>query len=121
MIDVCCLKVDCPLYGEDYVAVIHTAPQVQVRLPALAPAATRHPPRAQRVVRRTRPAAERRQQARPPCARRPAAAGSLVMCGILGTSAPVSVSRASPERYACWPIAARSARASRPCRTAPSA
>nr|WP_132712222.1 class I adenylate-forming enzyme family protein [Pseudomonas aeruginosa] len=28
VIDVCCLKVDCPLYGEDYVAVIHTAPQV---------------------------------------------------------------------------------------------
>ncbi|VCY94707.1 Tyrocidine synthase 1 [Pseudomonas aeruginosa] len=29
VIDVCCLKVDCPLYGEDYVAVIHTAPQVE--------------------------------------------------------------------------------------------
>ncbi|WP_179359054.1 hypothetical protein, partial [Pseudomonas aeruginosa] len=26
---VCCRKVDCPLYGEDYVAVIHTAPQVE--------------------------------------------------------------------------------------------
>ncbi len=29
VIDVCRLAVDCPLYGEDYVAVIHTAPQVE--------------------------------------------------------------------------------------------
>ncbi|HCW0153401.1 TPA: AMP-binding protein, partial [Pseudomonas aeruginosa] len=46
----------------------------RVRLPALAPAAARHPPRATaRGAVAPGPAAERRRQARPPCARRPAA------------------------------------------------